>query len=158
MKIKSILVSIVTIILLFCMTLQANAYISTEQDLQNNIKKLQTLRNFNPGSIISKGDLIGYRLDDFNMAVNTYNTAITYSIDQLLQVQSDIAKFKTMSGITNSDRYAQIEKLYQQANTVMSGLESQTTTFVQNASKPMPTLTYERFKKKFWEYYYSLGL
>lgn len=154
---KLFLVPVMAIMLLFGAVLSAHAYINGEQDLYNKIQKLQELRAFDVTSLINKGDLIGYRLDDFNRARQTYNSSINYAIDQLNQIRDDIYKFQNMEGLSEQEKTIQIQKLYQDANKVISDLNSATSAFVYLVKNPMPTLTYQRFEKKFWNYYYSLG-
>lgn len=158
MKFKLFLVPVIAIMLFFGFTLNADAYIGNEQDLSLTIQKLQKLRSADMSSFINKGELIGYRLDDFNMIYGTYMGSVGNAMDQLTQLQSEIEKFKNMSGIEEKERYAQIEKLYQNANTVVGNVNTQTSDFIYNASRPMPTMTYDKFKKKFSAFYYSLGI
>lgn len=157
-KFKLFLAAVIAVITFAGVVLNAEAYIGSEQDLSITIQKLQKLRSSDISSFMNKGELIGYRLEDFNMVYNAYISSVSHSIEQLVELQGEIEKFKNMAGIEEKERYAQIEKLYQSANTIVSGINTETSNFVYNSSRPMPTMTYDKFKKKFWAYYYSLGI
>lgn len=158
MNIKLLLVPIIAVMLFFGFSLKAEAYIQNVNDIQMTIQKLDDLRSTNISSFINRGEIIGNRLDDFNMIYNTYISYISAAIAQLDELKNDIYKFENMQGIEEQERFAQISKLYQTANTVVQNVHLQTNSFVYNASKPMPTITYDRFKKKFLSYYASLGI
>lgn len=158
MKNKLFLIPVIAIMMLFGMVLKADAYIQNEYDIQVTMQKLEDLRNTDISSFVNRGEIIGTRLDDFNMIYSTYTSYLSAAIAQLGEIKNEIQKFNNMQGIQEQERFAQISKLYQTANTVVQNVNLQTNSFVYNSSKPMPTITYDRFKKKFMAYYFSLGI
>ena len=155
---KQFLVSVFAILLFFGVSLKADAYIANMQDLDYSIQKLQMLRTSNMSEYVKRGEIIGNRLNDFEMIHRTYISSIDSAISRLQKIKEDINNIETMSGISEKDKYAQIEDAFKDANIVIDEVNMRTNDFVVNSSRPMPTITYERFKKKFWAFYYSLGL
>lgn len=157
-NIKFLLVPIIAVMLFFGITLKADAFIQNENDIQITIQKLESLKETNIYSFVNKGEIIGNRLADFTMIYDTYISFLNSSISQLTEIRNEINKFSTMSDINEQERQAQIAKLYQSANTIVQNIYLQTNSFIYDVSKPMPTITYDRFKKKFITYYSSLGI
>lgn len=153
---KFLLIPLFLLMLMFSFVSSAEAYIQNEVDLANKIRSLQTLRDADTITMINKAELIGYRLEDFNSARMGYNSAISYAIDQLYQIQNDLAK-NELSGLDENAKLMQKLALFQRADTVISNLNTQTNMYMETIRYPMPILTYEKYRKKFWNFYNSLG-
>ena len=133
------------------------AYIKDQADLAIKIESLEALRDYDTLTLINKADLIGNRLDDFNSARAAYNSSLNYSIDQLYQIQNEINKIQN-SGLSADEKMMQTQRLYQDANTIITSVNNQASMYMNRISYSMPMLTYDKYRKKFWEFYSSLGL
>ena len=59
---------------------------------------------------------------------------------------------------SNTEKTMQTSKLYQDANTALNDLDIKTMNYLIEIRNYMPTMTYQRYLKKFQEYYNDLGL
>ena len=152
------LIPIISLLMLFTCISSAQAYINSQQDLHNAILKIYDLRNFDSMKFISKSELIGERLTDFNEARYVYNSTLESGMYQLMQFEEEINR---LNNSTNMDQRAidtQIQRIYNNANAVVSNINSQAGMYIQRIRYSMPTMTYQKYRKKFYEYYESVNL
>ena len=60
--------------------------------------------------------------------------------------------------LTTEDRDLKIRKIYQDIDAALYSLDSQTLSYIFAMRNIMPTITYQRFVKRFEAFYNSLGL
>ncbi|HIS88195.1 TPA: hypothetical protein IAA87_02050, partial [Candidatus Avigastranaerophilus faecigallinarum] len=60
---------------LFAFVLNASAIVSSEADINRKIVQLKKLSQYDYNSIVNKNELIGYRLNNFNMATAQYKNS-----------------------------------------------------------------------------------
>ena len=60
--------------------------------------------------------------------------------------------------MSETDRAIQIKKLYQEADTTLYDIDSKTMQYLYSIRPLMPTLTYQKYSKKFKEFYNDLKL
>lgn len=139
----------------FC---KADAYIASEYDIQRKVEQLQQLSEFDFLSLINKNELIGYRLDSFNMSCMFYSNSVRVVAENLNNILKQIELVKNSSDYSDTEKNMQISKLYQNADTALFELDSKTMSYLMDIRMGMPTITYDRYVKKFREYYNSLDL
>lgn len=156
---KLFLIPIIVVLMLFNCISSAQAYISSPEDLHNTILKLYELRNFDSLSFINRSELIGERLANFNEARFAYNSAIESGLHQLLQYEEELNTL-TSSGDDTEQKIIDLQKqrIYHDANAVVSNINSQAGIFLQAIRPVMPTISYQKYRKKFYEYYEAVEL
>lgn len=155
---KLFLIPFLILILFIGTTMNVKAYISSESDIQYKIDQLKKLRNFDFFSLINKNQLIGYRLEGFNMSSGFYINSVIVVSDNLNNILKQIEFINNSTDYSDTEKNMQINKLYQNANTVLNDLDMKTMNFLIEIREYMPTVSYQKFVKSFKEYYNSLEL
>ena len=155
---KLFLIPLMTILMLFNSILSAEAYINSQEELHNSILKLYELRNFDSLSLINKNELIGERLANFNEARFTYNSALEASLHQLLLYEDELYELYKSEDANQQFIDIQVQRIYHDANSVVANVNNQAGDFLKNIRHIMPTVTYQKFRKKFYDYYQSVEL
>ncbi len=155
---KFFIIPICILALFVGFALNAKAVINSQYEIQYKIEKLKELSSFDYISLINKNDLIGYRLEGFNMSCRYYmnNVIATTNVLENIIKQLDIVNNST--DYSNTEKTMQTSKLYQDANTALNDLDIKTMNYLIEIRNYMPTMTYQRYLKKFQEYYNDLGL
>ncbi|HIS88135.1 TPA: hypothetical protein IAA87_01740, partial [Candidatus Avigastranaerophilus faecigallinarum] len=65
---------------------------------------------------------------------------------------------KNSSDFSDSDKAIQINKLYQDADAALYNFDSQTLNYLFSLRSIMPSISYQRYTKKFQEFYNGIGL
>ena len=156
--IKLFIIPILMVVMSFSFALNAKAVINSEYDIQYKLEKLTTLKNFDFFSIINKNELIGYRLENFNMSSTYYVNNVISVMDSLRNILNQIDIVKNSADYSDTEKSMQLNKLYQDANTALNDLDIKTMNFIIEARNYMPSMTYQKYAKKFREYYNSLEI
>ena len=143
---------------LFAFVLNANAVVSSVADINKKIVDLKKISQYDYNSLVNKNELIGYRLDSFNMASAQYKNSANLVVDNFNNIIFQINTIKNSSDFSDSDKQVQINKLYQDADAALYNLDSQTMNYLFSLRTIMPTITYQRYVKKFQEFYNGIGL
>ena len=158
MKKKLFLTFTVIFAMFFALSLDAKAYISSDQDIINKKKQVEELYKFDFLSLVNRGELIGYRLDDFRMQSQGYANTIYVAIDNLNNISSQIQFIRNSQELSNTDKDMRIRKLYQDADMALYDIDNKTSNYLINLKYSMPSITYDRYLRKFQDYYNSLDL
>lgn len=142
----------------FAFVLNANATISSEYDINRKMEQLREIAQYDYISLINKNELIGYTLDSFNMASSQYKNSAYLAIEHFNSILSQIDTIKNSSDFSDSDKQLQISKLYQDADATLYNLDSQTMNYLFSIRNFMPSITYQRFVKKFQAFYNEFQL
>lgn len=142
----------------FAFVLNANAMISSESDMYRKLGQLKTIAQFDYLSLVNKNELIGYRLESFNMASSQYKNSANLVVENFNNILSQINTIRNSSDFSDSDKQMQISKLYQEADTILYNLDSQTINYLFSLRSFMPPITYQRYLKKFQAFYNELQL
>lgn len=156
-KILTKILFVITLCFIFICN-SANALIMSESDIQMKINQIYRLENQDFSDFYNKSDLIGYRLNSFNMYVTQYKNAANYAAVRLKNVIDQINMVRNSADFSDQDKSAQISRLYQDANTILVDLNNTTINHLYSAKTVMPTLTGQKYRKKFLEFYNSLHL
>lgn len=157
MKSKFLKVLFLLLAFFFC-HLNASAVISSEADMMRKINQLKTLSQYDYLSLVNKNELIGYRLDSFNMASSQYKNSTKLVIDNFNSILFQIDTVRNSSDFSDSDKQIQINKLYQDADSALYNLDSQTINYLFSLRTFMPPITYQRYVKKFQSFYNEFQL
>ncbi len=147
------------IVLIATVTLVCNsafALIRSEGDINQAVYKLNQIQNQDFVSFINKSELVGNRLGEFKMVSEQYKTSAAAASDTLKGILSQIETVTRSSDIASSDKEMQIRTLYSEANTVLLDMDNKTITYISSLGSIMPSITYERFIKKYTTYYNNL--
>lgn len=158
MKKKLLLIFTLILTAIFGCCLQSKAYIGSEQDIQNKIVQVRELSQFNFLSLINKNELVGYRLDDFRMSSQFYANSIVVVADNLNNILNQIELIKNSSDLTDTEKNMRIRQLYQDADAALYDVDTKTINYLIDIRRPMPTITYDKYIKKFQQYYNGLNL
>lgn len=150
-------------LLLLCFTfftfvLSACSAIFSTGEILAKQTKLKTLAAFDYSSFVNKHELVGYRLSSFNMASSQHKNSAMIASDTLSNLVEQINYIENSADYSDSEKQVQIYKLYQEADSVLYDLDSKTINYLFSLRDIMPSLTYDRFVKKFQDYYNSMQL
>lgn len=158
MKKKLFLTLSVIFTMFFAFGSGVQAYIDSEQAIDNKVMQLKELHEFDFLSIVNKGELIGYRLNDFQMQSRAYANTILVAIDNLKNINQQIQLIQKSQELSFSDKEMRIRKLYQDADMALYDVDTKTSNYLIDLRNIMPTLTYDRYLRSFQDYYNSLDL
>ena len=158
MKKKLFLALTIILTMFFAFSSDAKAQILSDQDVIMKIQQVEELFDFDFLSLVNRGELVGYRLDDFRMQSQVYANTIYVAIDNLKNISSQIQYIRASQEISNTDKEIRIRKLYQDADLALYDIDNKTANYLINLKYSMPSITYERYLKKFQEYYNGLDL
>lgn len=156
---KKILGLLFTLILLFFSTaIDANAQIKSKNDLQNVAKKVCDLSDYNLISLVYKNELIGYRLENFNMRSMEYQRIAQFHADNLKSLKARYDVVQNSIDFSDTEKEMQSKQIFQEADASLSDLNSKTISYLIGLRDLMPTITYQRYVKRFLNYYNDLNL
>ena len=143
---------------MFSFAVNAFAAIETIEEINNKIDGLNQISELNFNKFVNKSDLIGDRLQNFNMATAQYQNTAYVSQETLKSIISQIEVLNSSSDISETERIMQINKLYQEADATLYSMDSKTIQYLYSIRSLMPTVTYQKFSKKFKEFYNDLNI
>ena len=149
---------IVFALLISFISTSANAAITSDYDLTYKRSQLQTIINTDFLSFINKTELIGYNLSNFNMHSSQYKYQINLAIEKLNGCANQIDFIRESKEISDSDKNIKINQVYMDANSALYEIDSKTINYIYTVREAMPTITYQKYIKKFTEFYNSIQL
>ena len=132
--------------------------IASNSEMQYAVTQLHQLSSFDFSSFVNKNELIGYRLDMFNMATLQYKRNVDVAKEKIFSGLNKIDIINNSSDYSDTDKEIQIRQIYQEADMALSDVNSETINYLINLRRNMPTLTYQHYVKKFQNYYNSLAI
>ena len=136
----------------------AFADVSDERDIQDVVAKLNGIISMNPYSLFNKSELIGYRRDQFEMSTNHYKARVTSARDRILNLSNQMKTIKKDTNINDEDRATAMTGSMQEVNGYIAEVDSLTYSYLNEIRWFMPSLTYQRYYKKFQNYYSYLNV
>ena len=109
-------------------------------------------------SFINKADVVGYRLSSFEMQNANYKNQARMNIENLNNILIQLNDVRNSLELSDTDKNMQVAKLYQQATNILFGMDNVTMNYLMSLNTIMPTITYERFVKRFQDFYNGLNL
>lgn len=157
---KNKVFSAIAIICFVIFGFASNVYaaIQSEADLKFKIDQLEQLCDYDFSSLVSKNELIGFRLSDYNMNTLLYVNSIMVATSNLKNLERQIELIKNSMEISAVEKDMQINKLYRDAETALYDLDAKTISYLMSVKSSMPTITYNKFLSTFQSFYNSLYL
>ena len=149
---------ILTIALFMFIALNSFAAITSSIEIDEKIDQLNKIVDLNIYSFINKTDLIGERALDFEVNTTQYKKDTILAIESLKDLLNQIDLIKSSNDISSEEKNIQISRLYQEADKILYNIDSKTIQYIYMLHHSMPTITYQRFSKKFREFYNNLSL
>ncbi|MBQ4078657.1 hypothetical protein IJD15_05700 [bacterium] len=145
-------------ILFFSAISSAEAVIYSEYDIDVAIQKMNELASQDLLGFINRNELVGYRLDNVNMATMQYQMNVKATADALVNMRNRVDIIRNSADFSDSEKNMQLNQVYQEADASISNTTSKTVMYLNELRRSMPTITYQRYVKKFQEYYNQLNL
>ena len=145
-------------IVFFSAISSVEAVVYSEYDIDVAIQKMNELASRDLLSFVNRNELIGFRLENVNMATMQYQTTVKATADSLVNMRNRIDIVKNSADFSDSEKNMQINQIYQEADASISDTTSKTVMYLIELRNSMPTITYQRYVKKFQEYYNQLNL
>lgn len=155
---KNLFKLLLPIVMLFAFILQVEATIMSEYDIRMKKEQLHTIAQYDYIDLINKNELIGYRLDSFNMATSQYKNAAMIAAERLNKNLAQIDIVNNSTDFSDSDKQVQINNIYQDSDAALYDLDSQSINYIYSLRNTMPSISFNRFAKKFIEFYNSFQL
>ena len=155
---KIIAGAVVTSVLLFSSVLSAFSATSSVYDISSNINKLTQLAECDFNSMINKSDLIGNRAQNFDMLTSQYKNDVLNNKENMTNIIKQIEILNNSLELSESDKIMQIGRLYQEVDSMLYVIDSRTSQYLYSIARIMPTITYQRYFKKFKEFYNQLDI
>ena len=135
----------------------ADAAIKTKADITVVVKKLNSLSKTDMTSFVNKSELIGVRKERFSLYSTQYQRKIVSTVENLQNISNSIDVINKSLEISNTEKKMQLQKLYQEADAALGDVDNITLDFLVG-SEMLPSITQQRFIKKFLAYYNSLNI
>ncbi len=145
-------------LLVFALPLTANAAVRSEGDAITKMNKVQTIVDYDFYSFFNKSELIGNNLTNYNISTSQYKQAARSTKELINSSLSQAKMLRDSIDLTTEDRDLKMRKIYQDIDAALYSLDSQTLSYIFAMRNIMPTITYQRFVKRFEAFYNSLGL
>jgi len=142
-------------IILCVSALNADARVNSQADLYAKANVLKNIAQYNYSSMIGKTELIGYRMDSFNISASQYQNNAWLAYETINNINSQIDMINNSVEFSDSDKQLQINKLYQEADAALYDLDSKTMNYVYSLRNFMPSISFGRYSKKFLDFYNS---
>lgn len=143
---------------MFASLMQVNALVQSDYEALGKSQQISSIVNYDFFNFFNKSELIGYSLTNYNVATSQYKQFAAYTSSQIQSSVNQISLVKNNTDLTDDDKTIQINKLYQDIDAALYALDSQTLNYIFSLRNIMPNLTFQRFIKKFEEYYNSLNI
>lgn len=134
------------------------AVINSEYQIEASANRVMELANADLLSMVYKNELVGYRLDAFKMRAQEYQRLAQYHAENLNALVNKVQLANNSIDVSDSEKEMQRRQYYQEADAALSDLNSKTITYLYGIKDIMPTITYERYVKKFLDFYNGLQL
>ena len=134
------------------------ADVSNDRDIQDAVAKLNGIVSMNPYSLFNKSELIGYRRDQFEMSTNHYKSRVAAARDRITNLRYQVKSVKNDINISDEERSTKIDGSMQEINGYLAEVDSLTFSYLNEIRWFMPSLTYQRYYKKFQQYYNYLNV
>ena len=158
MKTKLINCLFALFLALFSFVQGAFAFVTSDAEIKQKINKLNVIMNTDYISFINKADVVGYRLSSFEMQNANYKNQARMNIENLNNILIQLNDVRNSLELSDTDKNMQVAKLYQQAKNILFGMDNVTMNYLMSLNTIMPTITYERFVKRFQDFYNGLNL
>ena len=145
-------------LLVFALPLTANAAVRSEGDAITKMNKVQTIVDYDFYSFFNKSELIGNNLTNYNISTSQYKQAARSTKELINSSLSQAKMLRDSIDLTTEDRDLKMRKIYQDIDAALYSLDSQTLSYIFAMRNIMPTITYQRFVKRFEAFYNSRGL
>ena len=145
-------------LLVFALPLTENAAVRSEGDAITKMNKVQTIVDYDFYSFFNKSELIGNNLTNYNISTSQYKQAARSTKELINSSLSQAKMLRDSIDLTTEDRDLKMRKIYQDIDAALYSLDSQTLSYIFAMRNIMPTITYQRFVKRFEAFYNSLGL
>lgn len=145
-------------LLVFALPLAANAAVRSEGEAITKMNKVQTIVDYDFYSFFNKSELIGNNLTNYNISTSQYKQAARSTKELINSSLSQAQMLRDSIDLTTEDRDLKMRKIYQDIDAALYSLDSQTLSYIFAMRNIMPTITYQRFVKRFEAFYNSLGL
>ncbi|MBQ3640458.1 hypothetical protein II906_00765 [bacterium] len=134
------------------------ADVSNDRDIQDAVAKLNGIVSMNPYSLFNKSELIGYRRDQFEMSTNHYKARVAAARDRISNLRSQLKSIKNDNSINEEEKSTKLDGSLQEINGYLAEVDSLTFAYLNEIRWFMPSLTYQRYYKKFQNYYSYLNI
>ena len=152
-----VILSFVFMFFLFA-SLNVQALITNKYDLQNSADKLEQLCSYDYLSFVNKSELVGYRLSNFEMITSEYQRNIVSARDSIIKDLNRIDIVENSSDFSDSEKQMQLRQIYNNSDYILSDVNSKTISYLISLSKCLPTITYQKYKTKFQDFYNELNI
>ena len=153
---KQISKFIVTAALVISSTVSANALVDSSYNLDLTIQNLDTLASADLNVLVNKSDLVGERRQNFDLLTAQYLNEVRLARQNLINIQNQL-NISSASDSEASDSSYKTGKLYQEAEAAIFDLESKTINYLYSIQVIMPTVSYQKYSKKFRAFYNSFN-
>ncbi len=148
------IISIAAIVLvsIFAINLNTQAAVNSMASLDSKIAALEKLSKLDFTTMYSKTQLIGLKRDEFERASGNFKSNAEMTAIQLKGIKNEL---QNLDPKNDADK---IINLYLNADNSIYDFNNKARAFVVGLEFIMPTLTYQKFTVKFYNYYNSLNL
>ena len=148
-----------TFLAIFSLTINsAFALVFNQDDALETIDKLDTIASTDLFSMVNKSELIGIRYENYKMLTNQYQSEVLGTANLLRDKLNKINIILNSADYSDTEKQMQSNALYQEINLALNTIDTRTMNYIFALRDYMPTITYQRYNKKFSDFYNSFGI
>ena len=138
--------------------LNVNAAVESKYDVLEKLNLVNELARNDFSSFVNKSELIGYRLNSFEMSTHYYVNNVYATADKLTGFVNQIKIIESSSEMSDTQKLMQYNKIYRDTEAALTDLDANTINYLMNLKWQMPSISYLNYSKKMLDYYNSLNL
>ena len=158
MKNKFLSLVFVIILGLFTIIMPAMAQIQSEFDITNKRNQIQTILDTDFMSFVNKNELIGYKLNAYNMESQYYKNYLYTVLEKFNNQLNQINIIRSSQDLSDTDKTMKINEIFQDIDVTLYDVDAKTITYLSNCKRSMPSITYQKFTKTFEKFYNAFQL
>ncbi len=150
---------IFTFLAIFSLTANsAFALVFSQDEALDTIDKLDTIASADLFSMVNKSELIGIRYENFTMLTKQYQSEVLGTANLLRDKLNKINIILNSADYSDTEKQMQSNALYQEINLALNTIDTRTMNYIFALRDYMPSITYQRYNKRFSEYYNSFDI
>ncbi len=158
MKNKFLSLVFVIILGLFTIIMPAMAQIQSEYEITNKRNQIQTILDTDFMSFVNKNELIGYKLNAYNMESQYYKNYLYTVLEKFNNQLNQINIIRSSQDLSDTDKTMKINEIFQDIDVTLYDVDAKTITYLSNCKRSMPSITYQKFTKTFEKFYNAFQL
>lgn len=145
-------------LLIFASNVTVEAAVTSKQDIQLCIDKMETLAKTDFSTLMRKNEVVGLRRSNYEMITYQYIQTVNSQIERFRSYVTRIDAIENNFEISQVEKDNQIQTIYNEAHMSMFDLDTRSSNYIFQLKDTLPTITYQNYAKDFLRYYNDFNM